>query len=436
MTLNLGATGGEGGDGAFAIVAQSIAGGGGIGGYSTAGSTIATELGTPPTSAGKGNADEVQVYTGPSVSIQTDGDSGHGIIAQSIGSGGGIVPLDGGTAYFGSTNPSSSAGIGRPVTVTNQGELEIEGDNAVGIFAQSTSGSGTGSTITIEIADGGTIYQASVFAPAPAVWVDGGDASNSFYADPSTSVFTYGTTVKYSGNASISIDNEGIFAGDVQTENDFGVLGTMVNRGDFSIGRDSAVNLTNAGTMRIGDHLPDADFVETTLQGDFTQTAAGELHLDADFVGGRSDRLIVTGAADLAGELMPKISGLVLDRELRFLQAGGDVSGSFAVDFAAEPELFELEVRRDNGMTMRSYLRGGVSLATEDRWQQDARFASAPVSAGDFTTTLPMDDVSGLITAGLQLQINENASVFLQYEGEYSEDVTGNGGGAGVKVVF
>lgn len=717
------------GDGAFAIVAQSIAGGGGIGGYSSGGSSISTSLSSAPTTLGKGNADEVQVYTGPEAQIGTEGDSAHGIIAQSIGSGGGIVPLDGGTAYFGSTNSSSSEGIGRPVTVTHQGDLEIEGDNAVGIFAQSTSGSGAGSTITIKIADGGSIYQASVFAPAPAVWVDGGDASNSFYADPSTSIFSYGTAVRQTGSGQISIDNEGVFAGDVQTENNFGVLGTMVNRGDFSIGRDSAVNLTNTGTLRIGDHLPNADFTQTTLKGDFTQTETGELHLDADFVGGRSDRLIVTGHADLAGELVPKISALVPGRELRFLQAGGGMSGSLAVDPVAELELFELEVRRDdgelilttgssdfsaglpglspnqqaaagylddlwmagvspdadgrfflalqdsaagggypqtldalgpgatlgfaaralrqnqfygnrvlngpifdgatvhleeqtgawarvygryaevdvpggfsdfdealsivqvggqaeiapdwylggslayqrafidsdngvvdgdsdtamaavtlkherdnwslaaalvgtagwgetkrritlpglvgaaegepalqtlggvfraaytqgldawylrpsltlnivyahaddytesgagalslavdsaeqttfiatpalevggrhdfaNGTILRSYLNGGVSFASEDDWQQRARFATAPASAGDLTTTLPMDDVSGLVTAGLQLQVNENTSVFLQYEGELSEHVISNGGGAGVKVIF
>jgi len=99
------------------------------------------------------------------------------------------------------------------------------------------------------------------------------------------------------------------------------------------------------------------------------------------------------------------------------------------LEFGVRTELAEDKV-------LRSYVRGNLNLLSDDGWEQDARFVGAPVAAGDFTTTLPVDTLSWRLYAGVQLQFSEQTSLFLQYEGEFSESVTGNGGAVGVKIAF
>ena len=95
------------GIGAHGLVAQSIGGGGGIAGYATGVPTLSTSpaIFQDP----DGNGGEVTVaFLG---SIVTKGAGAHGIVAQSIASGGGLL-ADGGTLYAGSTGilPNSLAG--------------------------------------------------------------------------------------------------------------------------------------------------------------------------------------------------------------------------------------------------------------------------------------------------------------------------------------
>ena len=93
------------------------------------------------------NADGVTVTnTG---SIGTSGDAAHGIIAASIGGGGGILALAGpgqsdilGSATTGGTGPSN----GSSVTVNNSGTITTSGTIALGIVAQSIGGGGGNAT--------------------------------------------------------------------------------------------------------------------------------------------------------------------------------------------------------------------------------------------------------------------------------------------------
>jgi outer membrane autotransporter protein len=90
----------------------------------------------------------------------------------------------------------------------------------------------------------------------------------------------------------------------------------------------------------------------------------------------------------------------------------------------------------DNGLVLRTYFSGGVSVQTSDEWQQSSRLANGPSEAGEFTTALPQDQMSVRVILGCQVQFTDNLSGYIQYEGELSKNVTHNGGGLGIKVEF
>jgi len=99
---------------------------------------------------------------------------------------------------------------------------------------------------------------------------------------------------------------------------------------------------------------------------------------------------------------------------------------------------FEIGARTDfsNDWILRTFVRPALDLSTSDSWEQDARFTGAPVAAGEFTTELPTDEVSGMITAGIDLQFTETTSAHVRYEGKFSENVSTNGGSIGLKMTF
>ncbi|MBB5030574.1 autotransporter outer membrane beta-barrel domain-containing protein [Prosthecobacter vanneervenii] len=161
------------GAGAHGIVAQSVGGGGGNGGMAISGDlafgssipssnkTFNVAIGGQGDQGGTGGA----VTVNNSGSIHVLGKGAYGIYAQSIGGGGG----DGGFALAFSrnlkTNPKATlaganstfalggfggtGGDSGAVTVNHSGSIIAEGDNAFGIYAQSVSGGGGNSALSI-----------------------------------------------------------------------------------------------------------------------------------------------------------------------------------------------------------------------------------------------------------------------------------------------
>ncbi|WP_395744507.1 hypothetical protein [Prosthecobacter sp.] len=161
------------GKGAHGIVAQSVGGGGGSGGMAISGDlafgsdiptgndTFNIAIGGQGDDGGKGG--EVKVLnTG---TIHVTGEGAYGIYAQSVGGGGGdggfAVALSrnlaknpketfgGATSTFALGGFNGSGGDSGNVTVTHTGSIIAEGDNAYGIFAQSVSGGGGNSAMSI-----------------------------------------------------------------------------------------------------------------------------------------------------------------------------------------------------------------------------------------------------------------------------------------------
>jgi hypothetical protein len=169
VTIGLGATGGTGqlsagsvlvgntgdiattGQMSEGILAQSIGGGGGKAGIAnsaqTSGSTqVAVTLGSSGDASGAGGT--VGVTNSAGASITTVGGTAPGIVAQSIGGGGGVAGISGSStallsglsATLGAS--SWSAGSGGSVTVTNAGTITTLSHDAPGIVAQSIGGGG------------------------------------------------------------------------------------------------------------------------------------------------------------------------------------------------------------------------------------------------------------------------------------------------------
>ena len=157
------------GDRSIGILAQSVGGGGGTGGYANAGvanSDIldkldglsnAEEIGTANSvniggSGGDGMASGNVVIDNTGI-VTTSGDYAHGILATAIGGGGGLSGVVENNLFrLRSTISSSttlsvggdggSGAVSGSVTVGNAGDIGTQGYQAAGIFAQSVGGGG------------------------------------------------------------------------------------------------------------------------------------------------------------------------------------------------------------------------------------------------------------------------------------------------------
>ncbi len=122
------------------IMAQSIGGGGGTGGT---GGGIVAEGGTGGVGGAgsvKGDAGDVTVTNAATGVITTAGVRSHGVLAQSIGGGGGTAGISQGLVAIG--GQGSAGGLGGDVDVDNAGTIITWGSGSKGVLAQSIGGGG------------------------------------------------------------------------------------------------------------------------------------------------------------------------------------------------------------------------------------------------------------------------------------------------------
>ncbi len=362
--LLLGGRGGHGGNGglvtvsnsgtietegnfAVGILAQSIGGGGGAGGsvfecpLSLTASFDAGSMVLRGQGGSGGNGGEVTVVN--SGDITTHGGFAHGILAQSVGGGGGFAgisektPIDslifGGplgvsidTSDFGVGFAGSIGGWGNAgnVTVTHTGSITTKGSVSDGILAQSVAKRGQAGLVAVTVNGDVTAN---------------GAGSNGIHAQ------SLGSSNSYNGNIAVAINGGNIQGGadnGAGVRIDGGKNNTLTNRGSISAlsgtaivagsGNDvvhnwgtvagsvnlgSGVNsfhnyegatfntgaiidlgqeneLINAGVIAIGGSGVIGD---TLLDGDLILTDSGIIEIDvAGFAAGAFDTLDVTGA--------------------------------------------------------------------------------------------------------------------------------------------
>ena len=340
VTLSAGSSITTTGGGSHGIVAQSVGGGGGIAGFPTQTMTVQRASG-----GGTGNGQGGQVTIDVNGAINTSGTGAFGILAQSIGGGGGLL-ASGSTLFAGTTGGGSATGSAGVLRITQSGgTITTSGANAVGIFAQSaglTTGGGSNNNF-IDIAVNGAI-SGGAGSNGFGIWVDSGTTANNVTIGSTGSVSALsGLAINYSGVATLNVTNNGTLTGDVHLNGGAGT-GTVTNNGNYNGVINSTANVVNAGVFAVG--RPGA-FSSGTLVGNLTQTASGTLAIDADFSGRRSDALLVQGNAVLSGQVRPAITTVLPNIALPFMTVSGTTSGSLS---GASSSLFGYGVIRSGNV--------------------------------------------------------------------------------------
>lgn len=332
-TINVGGAGGAGGNGglvdvdvtgvistagsgAHGVVAQSVGGGGGVGG-STEGVDFQTGfgLGGVGGSAGDGGSVNVDVSGG----IQTIGNRAFGIFAQSVGGGGGFGGGGDGLTSFAGSNGGN--GVGGDVTVNSTGNVIAWGEGAHGIFAQSVGRDGEGGDVIVTVTDG--VIQGGT-GDAAGIVVDSG-ATNIVNVTENADVSALSGEAIRTVGGDDTVENLGVVTGNVD-------LGANINQFNnrfgarFNAGTSILVGtgntLLNEGVFSPGGFNEE---LTSALGSLFVQTASGEFELDVSFSGaGSSDLLTVSETASLDGIVDPNLLTLVTtDPEPVFLTSVG-----------------------------------------------------------------------------------------------------------------
>ena len=251
------------------VVAQSIGGGGGAGGANITGSFAPKgqpiAVGVGGTGGAAGDAGEVTLTRGytptsPTTEAQTPGvimtfgQGSHGLVAQSIGGGGGNAgfnlvlaankskpknPQLGAAVTIGGDGGSS--GNGKDVTVRHLGDIYTHGSGSDGILAQSISGGGGSGALNVT---GALTKDSSIVSLA--IGGRGGDGGNS--GDVTVS---HDGVIVTEGDNSAGIRAQSIASGggDVSAEEDL----TTFFEGDFPIGVAIPIGPKNEIAVGIGD---------------------------------------------------------------------------------------------------------------------------------------------------------------------------------------
>ncbi|WP_233154716.1 autotransporter outer membrane beta-barrel domain-containing protein [Candidimonas nitroreducens] len=401
LVFNSGSVINTSGAGAHGIVAQSIGGGGGIAGDSS------LELGLKPDgwvvtgdeAGGRGKGGTVKIdWTG---SLQASGANAFGIVAQSIGGGGGIGG-GGNGVYAGSTGHQSGSGQGGAVNVTQHGVIQATGGGSTGVFAQSTGPDG-GQAVQVDVygsVQGGSGNGASV-------WIaDGRDNKLDIHQDGVVKLSASGTGVRYTGKGTneqgyvldINLDGNGTFEGNMECGNASGSGGGGADAPCHAASGEEAVmkeatlyqaDIDNGGLLEIGRT---GKFDTLTVTGDYQQRSTGVLRADTDFGGMRSDLLEVQGDARLDGRFDVASISLLPRRELKVLDVKGATTGSLQVidspifNFQLRPEGRSqfLSVKGADFNAASQNLEGnqrGVARHLQQIWDQGGTVALGPLFA-------------------------------------------------------
>ncbi|WP_411827646.1 hypothetical protein [Luteolibacter sp. AS25] len=295
------------------VVAQSIGGGGGIAGYSSTGNF---SVSNPSAGYGYGDAGNVAIALNPEGTITTTGARAHGILAQSIAGGGGIV-----NGVAGRSNKDGSGYAGR-ISITVDGQISVSGEGSYGVFAQQDAPQFNGQA-NANITVGGSVVSADT-----AIVIE---SENGQVITDAGGLISGPIAVQRVGESAytLNIINSGTISGSILGDNDW-VSGTgtqttaMVNTGEFIAGPSVQASVLNRGLFRVREL--------TLMEGPLVQEDGGTLISHADFSPEADVRLIVDDDADLDGKLNIAGQNVTGIREVEVLRVNGDFINSLEID--------------------------------------------------------------------------------------------------------
>lgn len=415
------------GIGVVGIVAQSVGGGGGYvsflskdaSGTINNGSNLA--IGAAPSSSSNGNGGAVTVTTNSSVSAT--GANAIGILAQSVGGGGGAFVTSG----VGTITPTYNAGTGYggAVTINAYAPIIVSGNYARGILAESVGGGGgfavSGNSVTHGggkgTGDGGVVNVNINYGSYVSVSGKGAIAiytsTVSGKADPFITIGS-GSFVSASGGATaIAINgannqlvNYGsILVGNALADtaveilspgvNDFQNHGTIAGKINNPVA--STLNFTNNQGARFNGTLTNKGFIHLggkntvsvqSFTGRLDQTSTGILGINLDHSAGLSDLVMLeeSGTFNLAGKA-----------QANFLNAGLIKPGTTS----------RTETHRANSV--------GSTLAIDDAFTID-RTAIMSMSLLKSSTSLQLVSTANFAPAGLSPYASQVGNVIGNYQ--------------------
>ncbi|WP_269541783.1 autotransporter outer membrane beta-barrel domain-containing protein [Cerasicoccus fimbriatus] len=342
---------------AHGVLAQSIGGGGGISGLVTSTSS-APKLATIQGQITSGEGATVNISLDETSEIITGGAGAHGIIAQSIGGGGGIY-TEGADWYYGSNGFQPIAlSSGGDINITIDGAVTTRGENSIGVLAQSTSPALFGNDITIDV-------NGNLVGVVTGAYVIHGNANTvnvgaSGYLRAEYAVqFERGSE----GNMNLNVAQGGTVDGSIGNgvNANYGSADIQVNNaGTFYAGPEMFAEIHNTGDFYLGSGLrrqprvgTPEDFQKTTVQFDFKQSPTGAIYSYVDFEHGLYDQLHILGDATLDGGINVQAVSLMPDREYPVVIVDGALSGSIAA--TEQDGIFQyIAEQRDNQVFVRA----------------------------------------------------------------------------------
>jgi hypothetical protein len=334
---------------------------------------------TPTWGAGTGYGGNVTVNVNSP--IYTTGAGAYGVVAESVGGGGGLAIS--GTSV--TDDGGRGKGFGGEVIINVNAPIYASGRGAMAIYGHSISGS---ADPAVTVAAGQTV---SATDGASAIILDG--AVNSLTNRGSVLGINNASTetaLETRGNGVTVLNNYGLFTGNVNAAS--GTI-TATNHTDGTFIAGSTINLgsssnlfTNAGYFEITPSS-NSTTTSTNINGSFVQNSSGTTLVRIDLPENRMDQYVVTGNATLAGTLRPDL------KNTSFIAPGTVTQNIFQTGSSSnsvDPNLIFI-----NNSIMMSYAaaanNNGISLAATTNF--------APAGMSNFSTQVG-NSIGSMQTAG------------------------------------
>ncbi len=274
------------GDGAMGILAQSVGGGGLLAGDMSVQTSNSTAAFTKNT-ASNGNGGNVTVTIEPGALVITSGANAHGIFAQSVGGGGGLVASQDRGVVVGSAGGSGSGGVAE---VDVYGSVTATGHNASAVFLNADLADYDNPGLTsavLNVYKGGSV-NGNISAPAVLLVGPTLNVNNSgLISNPG------GTAIESRNNGPAVYNNPGgVIVGNLNIPG-----GVVTNDGVWATGSSSNLNG--------GDFYNNADGTIDVLGGSSSPygtstiigyvNVSGTIHTTVDFYNKLAGELVVTG---------------------------------------------------------------------------------------------------------------------------------------------
>jgi len=332
------------------IVAQSVGGGGGF--LTGQSGTMVPDVtyAVPDTLYRSASGPGGMVFVSLSTPVITTGDGAYGVLAQSIANGGGIFALSTGQTFIGSTSNSLSdtqqQAAGAVTVEAGQG-IQATGRNAVAIFAQSVGNTvgQHGGTITVRTS---AEVMGGSGAQGAGIVIDGGTSSNLITIRDRSSVSAGLSAPGGRQDPAIRVDR-----GIANVNNAGTIYGDVYLGGGAFSGNHPAVEAQTTATPSVlvvptagGTLYNDGSIVavpgqQSVVDGNLVQRSSGRIVTTADFAAGKISSYVVSGDATLAGYVQPTLVSILPNVRLPVLTVQGTTTGRLT---ALSSALFSYQV--------------------------------------------------------------------------------------------